>query len=752
MKDMGKEISNTASVEARRILKNVYGYDSFRPLQEEIIGHVLSGRDALVVMPTGGGKSVCYQIPALMMEGTAIVVSPLISLMKDQVDALQANGVDAEALNSSNDEAVNNSIRERCRHDCGGGGDCGNGGGDGGDCGGDVGIGGRGPLKILYMSPERLVAEIPWLRQCAAVSMIAVDEAHCVSQWGHDFRPEYTQLGQLKECFPSIPIIALTATADKVTRADIVRQLRLDNPRVFTSSFDRPNLSLDVRRGYRKRDRIRTILEVVARHRDESGIVYCLSRRGTEEMASELRENGVDAAVYHAGMSSEERARVQDDFVNDRTKVICATIAFGMGIDKSNIRFVIHNNLPGSIESYYQEIGRGGRDGLPTETVLFYNVQDLIMLRKFADESGQREINLEKLRRMEEYAQAQVCRRRILLNYFGQTSGCGCGNCDVCRNPPEFFDGTVIVQKALSAIRRAGEQAGFSLTTDILRGNRSPSVLAKGFDALRTFGAGRGIPNSSWRAYLLQMLQLGYIEIAYDEDNHLKLTPMGEDVLYGRREAQLAVVVEEDLRLGGRKRDAATESVAVCEQPVVEDLVLFEKLRELRRTIANEIRKPAYIVLSDKSLRSLAALKPTTLAEFGNAFGIGEYKKAQFGERFVNLICKHLAPAGADEEASEAGAGEPSGDVPADVPVAAPAASPAGSSVAAPAEADSSGKELSYMEIQKQMYPNAYAPWTQQADIALLYLRQQGKSVSELAAIFQRGPGSILSRLKKLES
>lgn len=723
MKDMGKEISNTASVEARRILKNVYGYDSFRPLQEEIIGHVLSGRDALVLMPTGGGKSVCYQIPALMMEGTAIVVSPLISLMKDQVDALQANGVDAEALNSSNDEAVNNSIRERCRH--------GDGSGDGGDggCGGSGGKRGRGPLKILYMSPERLVAEIPWLRQCAAVSMIAVDEAHCVSQWGHDFRPEYTQLGQLKECFPSIPIIALTATADKVTRADIVRQLRLDNPRVFTSSFDRPNLSLDVRRGYRKRDRIRTILEVVARHRDESGIVYCLSRRGTEEMASELRENGVAPAVYHAGMSSEERARVQDDFVNDRTKVICATIAFGMGIDKSNIRFVIHNNLPGSIESYYQEIGRGGRDGLPTETVLFYNVQDLIMLRKFADESGQREINLEKLRRMDEYAQAQVCRRRILLNYFGQTSGCGCGNCDVCRNPPEFFDGTVIVQKALSAIRRAGEQAGFSLTTDILRGNRSPSVLAKGFDALRTFGAGRGIPNSSWRAYLLQMLQLGYIEIAYDEDNHLKLTPMGEDVLYGRREAQLAVVVEEDLRLGGRKRDAATESVAVCEQPVAEDLVLFEKLRELRKTIANEIRKPAYIVLSDKSLRSLSSLKPTTLSEFGNAFGIGEYKKAQFGERFVRLICKHLAPADADEE-FEAGACEPSVD--------------------APAEADSSGKELSYME--KQMYPNAYAPWTEQADNALLYLRQQGKSVLELAAIFQRGPGSILSRLKKLES
>lgn len=718
------EILDTASVDARRILKNVYGYDSFRPLQEEIIGHVMSGMDALVLMPTGGGKSVCYQIPALMMEGTAIVVSPLISLMKDQVDALQANGVDAEALNSSNDEAVNASIRERCRCGCGSG-------------------GGRGPLKILYISPERLVTEIPWLQRCAEVSMIAVDEAHCVSQWGHDFRPEYTQLGQLKECFPSIPIIALTATADKVTRSDIVRQLRLDNPRVFTGSFDRPNLSLEVRRGYRKHDRIRTILEVVARHRDESGIVYCLSRRGTEEMASELRANGVDAAVYHAGMSSVERARVQDDFVNDRTKVICATIAFGMGIDKSNIRFVIHNNLPGSIESYYQEIGRGGRDGLPTETVLFYNVQDLIMLRKFADESGQREINLEKLRRMQEYAQAQVCRRRILLNYFGQASGCGCGNCDVCRNPPEYFDGTVVVQKALSAIRRAGEQAGFSLTTDILRGNRSPSVLAKGFDALRTFGAGREIPDASWRAYLLQMLQLGYIEIAYDEDNHLKLTPMGKEVLYGRREAQLSVVVREDLRVGGRKRDAAAEPVATDESSEQEDQLLFEKLRELRRTIANEIRKPAYIVLSDKSLRSLAALKPITLAEFGNAFGIGEYKKAQFGDRFVSLISNYLAPDGAGEE-SEAGAGEPSFDASAEAPEAVP--------VSALEAGDFSGKALSYMEIQKQTYSNAYAPWTEQADNALLYLRQQGKSVSELADIFQRGAGSIISRLKKLES
>ena len=597
---------------AYQLLKSIYGYDSFRPQQKEIIDYVVAGGDALVLMPTGGGKSVCYQIPALMLDGVALVVSPLISLMKDQVDALQANGVNAEALNSSNDEYANRLIFDRCS---------------------------RGEIKILYISPERLMAEITRLQKSVKVSMIAIDEAHCVSQWGHDFRPEYTQLGVLTEYFPNVPILALTATADKITKTDIVEQLRLRNPRIFISSFDRPNLSLDVRKAYQKRERLRTIIDVIRRHRGESGIIYCLSRKGTEEMAADLKAKGITAGVYHAGMSAAERSRVQDDFINDRIPVICATIAFGMGIDKSNIRFVIHNNMPKSIESFYQEIGRGGRDGLPTETILFYSLKDLITLRKFAEDSGQRDINLEKMKRMQEYSEAQVCRRRILLNYFGETSECRCGNCDVCKNPPQLFDGTDLVQKALSAIKRCNEEIGFSVTIDILKGSISSVVIAKGYDKIKTFGVGRNVPALDWHAYMLQMLQMGYIEIAYNEDNHLKITPLGEDILYGRKRAQLSVIVRDDLRVKKRQRKDVIPQLALANP----DEELFEKLRALRKTIAEEMGTAPYIVLSDKSLRSIAALKPTDLNTFADAYGIGEYKKNRFGKRFVELVCRHLS-------------------------------------------------------------------------------------------------------------
>ena len=596
---------------AREILKTYYGYDSFRPLQEEIICHAVGGGDALVLMPTGGGKSLCYQIPALMLEGTAVVVSPLISLMKDQVDALRSNGIRAEALNSSNDSVTDAEIYQRI-------------------C--------RGEVKILYLSPERLVGEMEWLRQNVRVSLIAIDEAHCISQWGHDFRPEYTQLGCLRNVFPSAPILALTATADKTTKLDILKQLNLREPRVFVSSFDRPNLSLDVRRSYTSKDRLGVIKDTILRHKGESGIIYCLSRKATQQLAEKLSESGFNVGVYHAGMTALQRTRVQEDFINDRIDVICATIAFGMGIDKSNVRFVIHNNLPKSIESFYQEIGRGGRDGLGTETILFYNLQDLITLKKFAEESGQKEINLEKLKRMEEYAEASVCRRRILLNYFGETSDCQCGNCDVCKNPPQRFDGTIVIQKALSAIRRTNQQIGLWTTVDILRGNTNASIMSKGYNSLKTFGAGRDIPAREWHDYLLQMLQMGYIEIAYNEDMHLKVTSLGDDVLYGRRRAELAVIVHEDRRKSRKK----------VVQPVLfnlaqgEDAVLFEKLRVLRRTIADEIGKPAYIVLSDKTLHALAQSRPTTLDDFGEISGIGQYKKDTLGERFTALIREHV--------------------------------------------------------------------------------------------------------------
>lgn len=599
---------------ALETLKSYYGYDSFRPLQEEIINHVLQHKDALVLMPTGGGKSICFQIPALMMEGTAIVVSPLISLMKDQVETLVANGIAAEALNSANDEIANRQITERCL---------------------------RGEIKLLYISPERLITELGWMKTMLKVSLFAIDEAHCISQWGHDFRPEYSQLGNLHELFPDVPIMALTATADKITRSDIIEQLRLQNAETFISSFDRPNLSLDVRRGYSAKEKLRTITNLILRHQGDSGIIYCLAKKTTETVAEKLRKEGFSVGVYHAGLPTDERNRIQEDFINDRIQVVCATVAFGMGINKSNVRFIVHYNLPKTIENYYQEIGRGGRDGLPCETILFYNLQDIITLRHFAEESGQREINTEKLQRMQEYAEAQICRRRILLNYFGETSDMNCCNCDVCQTPPTTFDGTELVQKALSAIIRTDEQIGFTLTIDILHGNFSPELVSRGYNQIKTFAAGRDVPVRDWRDYLLQMLQMGYIEIAYNEDNHLHVTPLGQDVLHGKAKVQL-VVVSREARTRGRQKQTAEEATTAA-SATTEHMELFEQLKTLRKEIANENNYPAYVVMSDKSLHALATDMPTTLSAFGNTYGIGEHKCNTYGERFIGLIQQYVS-------------------------------------------------------------------------------------------------------------
>lgn len=593
------------------VLKRFYGYDDFLPLQYPVISHVVSGGDAVVLMPTGGGKSLCYQIPALLNDGCTIVVSPLLALMTDQVDALRANGIPAAAVNSQQTETYNRDVLENVF---------------------------AGRIKLLYMSPERLLGEIDQWSSAMPISLIAIDEAHCISQWGHDFRPEYTQLSVLRRRFPDVPIMALTATADRLTRDDIRKQLAIPDAKMFVTSFDRPNISLKVVSGLTAKTKLHRIANFISSHHSQSGIIYCMSRKTTESLAQKLRGLGFSARAFHAAMPTAEKNEVQRAFINDDVQVICATVAFGMGIDKSNVRWVIHYNMPKNIESYYQEIGRAGRDGMPAEALMFYSFGDMTMLMKFANESGQSQINVDKLRRMQQYSESCVCRRRALLNYFNEPYDHDCGNCDVCNNPPDRIDGTTIVQMALSAVARTNERVGVLTAIDILRGSRKAEIAASGYDTLKTFGVGRNFSFAEWNSYMLQMLQLGLVDVAYNEGNHLKITDYGRDVLFGRRTVMLSKFYYE-----GRTAKAAKPAVLFDSEPVSGiDEELFQVLKQLRYDIAKEKGIAPYMVFSDKVLNVMSREKPTTKAQFGTLYGVGEHKMEQYWRRFTTAISQWL--------------------------------------------------------------------------------------------------------------
>lgn len=591
---------------AKLALKSYFGYDEFRPQQAEIIATMMDGRDTIVLMPTGGGKSLCFQIPALIMDGICVVVSPLIALMKDQVEGLKANGVRAAFINSSMSATENQHVESLAM---------------------------RGELDLLYVSPEKMLSsEFFSLLNNLKVCLFAIDEAHCISQWGHDFRKEYQQMGVLKDRFPHIPVMALTATADKLTRKDIEQHLHLQEPVVFVASFDRPNLSLAV---VPAQERITEILRWIKERPGQSGIIYCLSRKSVEEVANKLKDRGLKADFYHAGMNAPDRARVQEEFVKDDIEIIVATIAFGMGIDKSNVRWVIHYNLPKNIESYYQEIGRAGRDGLPSETLLYYSYADVIMLQKFIDDSGQKDVLQTKLDRIVQYADAKTCRRQILLSYFGEHFEGQCGNCDNCKNPQTMIDGTVLVQKALSACLRTEERVGGHMIADILRGSNNQEIKSKNYHLLKTYGAGQDVPRKDWVEYIVQMLNMGIFEMAYDEGNALKVTPVGREVLFNGRQVMLARH-RDFQKLAGKKVTPAPKP-----QPSFTD-ALFEQLRKLRKQIADEQGVPPYVIFHDRTLKLMAEEHPTSELSMRQVSGVGDRKYLLYGADFMDCILRFM--------------------------------------------------------------------------------------------------------------
>ncbi len=587
------------------ILSSVFGYDSFRDRQEEIINNALKGNDSLVIMPTGGGKSLCYQVPALTKPGMGLVISPLIALMNDQVTQLVSMDVSARAINSQLSPPEKELLLQEIENE---------------------------KVKLLYISPELAVQRnfVNFIAQ-QNINLIAIDEAHCVSIWGNDFRPEYSQLGLLLDALPNTPRIALTATADKATQKDIAANLHLREPQVFLSSFERKNISSSVMPA---QGRMKRILEFLHNKPNQPGIIYTLSRKSAEALAGKLQKEGFQADYYHGRMSTEARNSVQDDFKNDEIQIVCATIAFGMGIDKSNINWVIHYNLPKNLESYYQEIGRSGRDGSPAETLLFFSFGDVSILRSFIDDSEAsnqfKEVQRAKLERMVEYCQATSCRTNIVLSYFGEHRTEPCGRCDNCLNPPEKIDGTVLAQKVLSAVKRVKEQAPITTIISVLRGAQNQEVYEHNYQNVKTYGILKEIPYFDLFQYVTQLINLGLLEIDCTQKSRLKVTALGDDVLFNGKKVELTTPVD--------KKKAKPEKKEKRTKKIEFENSLFEALKKKRLELAKKARVPAYAVFTDKTLQEIASEKPLDKASFSAISGVGQAKLEKYADIFISFL------------------------------------------------------------------------------------------------------------------